>query len=250
MTYSGIIGDQPKQAAEAGLLNSGHDIEAANRLVEIMAAWESLLQRETATVADQLHNDLGQVLTALRLDISLFKLQYQTDEVLLSKANAMLGLTDRCMRTLCRLIDTLRPVDLTDGFASALERLCLDYSRTHGLSCKAAIFADCACLDEIHAGILLRILLEALHEIVRHAAAQSVCISVNQTPAAGLRIKICDDGDDFAVGEATKCNSFSLSLIRQSAAALGWQFEISSKTNAACMITLNIPPESLSKHRQ
>ena len=251
MSYSGIIGDQPKQAAEAGLLTSRLDIEGGvDRLAAIMAVWEALLQRETATVADQLHNDLGQVLTALRLDISLFKLQYQTDEVLLNKANAMLALTDRCMRTVCRLIDALRPVDLADGFAVALERLCLDFSRMHGLPCKAAIAADCACLDEIHAGILLRILLEALHDIARRAVPQSVCVSVNQTATAGLLIKICDDGDGFTVDEATKCNGFSLNLIRQSASALGWQFEIGSETNAGCMITLIIPPESLSKRRQ
>ena len=212
------------------------------RQLTTLTLCEELLERENAKIARELHNDLGQVLTALRLDISLFLLQHKAEAALAERANAMLVLTDRCMQTLCSLIDDLRRVPAFEhGLAAAIDALCRDSSQRHQFSYTLTDSADCSWLDDLQMIAIVRILQEALSNIVRHAAAGIVDVILTNTADAGLQIEICDNGCGFDLAEAQQGRHLGLMLMRENAFALGGQIDIVSENMIGTTVKLEIP---------
>lgn len=218
-------------------------------LLSMTAIWDAVLERETKAIAHELHGDLGQLLTALRMDISLFLLQHQADAVLTGKANGMLALTDRCMQSISRLINTLSISHFEHGLASALECLCRDFSRRYSVPCALTIPSECNGLDDTHNTVLFRILHEALSNIARHAGSCTANIVFRQATDAGLHIEIRDTGRGFDPSTLTDDKGLGLPLMRASTVALGGQIEIISEKNSGTKLTLHIPAESPNRQK-
>ncbi len=216
-------------------------------LLTMATLLDAVLQRETKALAHELHDDLGQVLTALRMDIALLMLQHQADTVLVGKANGMLALMDRCMQTVCSLINVLRPVDFEHGFVAALEELCRNLKQQHNLSCGLNLSFNCNRLDDGQAQVLFRILREALTNIVQHAMPCAAIINLSLASDKSLEVEISDNGCGFDVSATTSGERLGLVLMRESAVALGagTGIGISSEIGVGTKVVLHIPAESL-----
>lgn len=210
-------------------------------LLAYATIWDSVLERESKAIAGELHDDLGQVLTALRLDISLLMLQHKTDSVLIGKANGMMMLTDRCMRAVSVLINLLRPVNLDQGLVPALEELCRNLKQQHNLCCTCTISCNCDSLDEAHTRVLFRILHEALINVAKHAGPCSASVRLNPSANGGIKVEISDDGCGFDSSEIADRKYVGLILMRESAFALGGQIEITSEKGIGTKVVLLIP---------
>ena len=217
------------------------EVRLQRHLLATMAIWEMLSERTSKAVAREMHDDLGQVLTALRMDISLFILQHQADDALLAQANGMLALTDRCMQSVSGLINFLRLPNFDQGLVFALERLCHDFRQRYKLPCVLTISSDCNVLDRERSIVLFRILNEALANIAMHAAPNTVSIALHMATETGLHLEINDDGCGFDLSKACSGNCLGLKLMYESAFALGGQIEIISEKNIGTTVKVQIP---------
>lgn len=216
-----------------------------NQLTNLVLC-EELLERENGRIAQALHNDLGQLLMTLKLDISLFLLQHKTDEALAERVNAMLALTQRSQQSLCGLIAELRSVPrFEQGLAAVIEALCREAGQRHAFNYTLTIGADCSRLDDLQMIAIVRILREALGNIGRHAAASEVEVSITDTADAGLQMQIRDNGNGFDVVEAGQGRHLGLMIMRENAFALGGELEIVSASNKGCTVRLIFPPEPI-----
>ncbi|QPK64254.1 hypothetical protein IVG45_04595 [Methylomonas sp. LL1] len=215
------------------------------RLLAINKQWNAILERESNAVARELHDDLGQLLTALSMQISLFKLRHQDDKDMTETANGMLMLTERCMQSICHLIDNLRTGDAEPNVATVLNRLCHIFERRHKLPCALTISGECKAFDRTFATVFFRIIHESLDNVIRHAGPCKVSITCNYASDTGLEVVVSDSGRGFDPHDTAPHQKRSgLSLMDECAFALGGQIEIASSKNIGTALRLRIPPES------
>lgn len=244
MKAAASIANKLKQASEQRQTALAECAPSTRHMLPNIELWQALLERENNHIANELHNDLGQMLTALKLDISLFRLQHEQDGILVEKANKMLDLTDVCMQKVSTLINTLRISDHQQDMASALECLCLNFGKRHNIACALIIQCDSCLLHNRHTAAIVRILQEALSNIARHAASHSASININGSTENGLQIEIHDDGCGFDTSSIAGEKHLGFLLMRECALALGAHLRIESKISQGTTIILNIPPES------
>lgn len=206
----------------------------------VSANWNAALARHSQTVARELHDDLAQVLTALRMNISLFKLRHCDNAQLVDDADAMLQLTDRCMHSLCNLIDDLQVVVPEQSVALAIQRLCTHFEKHYKLDCELSMSGDFQDLKP-YLLLLLRILYEALKNIAIHAGSCKAFIKCHRTQSSGLHLEIRDSGGGFDPDQAKDTQGLGLLLVRDCARALGGVLEIVSPKGGGTSIILRIP---------
>ncbi|MGD0958181.1 MAG: hypothetical protein ABSB19_00090 [Methylomonas sp.] len=189
--------------------------------------WHKLLMRETKALAEVLHDDLAQVLLALRLDISLFALQQKSDPLLAERAAAMLAKADLATRTLSGLINTLQPPDFTLGLAAALESLCRGFQQRFNRPCELAAANDCSQLQPLQTELIYRLAYEALQLAARNdpTASGVVGIKVEACATGGPRLEIRGAGLGFSADGLTADENLGLQLMREYAAVLGGRIE-------------------------
>lgn len=231
--------DELKAMMKHGL-NADDHADFRLRSPNIPANWNAALARCSRTIACDLHDDLAQVLTALRMNISLFKLRHGDNEQLVGDANAMLQLTDCCMHSLCNLIDDLQAVVPDQGLALAIERLCAHFEKRYKLDYELSTSGDFQYFKP-YVLLLLRILYEALNNIVMHAGSCKAFIQCHRTQASGLRLEIHDSGGGFDPDQTKDTQGLGLLLVRDCCYALDGVLEIVSKKGAGTSIILRVP---------
>lgn len=220
--------------------NADDDTPTRSPSMSVPANWNAALARHSQTIARELHDDLAQVLTALRMNISLFKLRHRDNGQLVDDANAMLQLTDRCMCSLCNLIDDLQVVAPEQSVALAIERLCAHFEKRHKLDYELSMSGDCQDLKP-YLLLLLRILYEALENIVMHAGSCKAFIQCHCAQSSGLYLEIRDSGGGFDPDQVKDSQGLGLLLVRDCARALGSALEIVSQKGGGTSIILHFP---------
>lgn len=213
--------------------------ESRRQLRELAARQESAREDERKHIARELHDDLGQYLTALRLKTSALELEFGAkNPVLGEKLKRMLGLVDDTKLVVRNLSQMLRPAALDMGIASALEWLADEFERHSGIPCELQI-PERLSLDENSATVVFRTVQEALTNIVKHAGAGEVFVSLQQQDGAYV-LEVRDDGVGFDPA-LRKDASFGLVGMRERALMLGGELAISSAPGQGTCITLHIP---------
>ncbi len=196
---------------------------------------------ERRLIARELHDGLGQSLSALKLDILALERSIGTDT---AKCAVRLG----HMKTLIadtldeshRIVAAKRPLILEERpLAEAIEWLADEFSERTGISCEATVDPTVDECAEAVATTVFRSVQECLTNITRHAAAKKVLITVRHTGRA-LGLCIVDDGLGLAADseERGRCGLLGL---RQRAKALGGQLDIESRPNQGTTIKMILP---------
>jgi signal transduction histidine kinase len=231
-----------RKNAEAATFNLDRDLsESRQRLRELAAQNEARREGERKHIAREVHDELGQVLTALRIDISLLSLRFGTlDPALVEKVQDMKGLVDRAILGVRNVAVNLRPTALDMGLTSAVEWLCHEFTRqTTIVSLLHAPEEDIE-LDETRAVVVFRIVQESLTNITRYAGASQVDVTLGQV-GNELRVEVRDNGVGFDLDAATQKKSFGLLGMRERALALGGQVDIASAPGQGTVIAVTIP---------
>lgn len=197
-------------------------------------------EEERSRLAREIHDDVGQYLTAIRLDTA-------TIPKINDRATASAYL-ERIARhaeyiqiAIRRIIKQLRPVALdAHGLIEALQHLIQDWGRQNPqIDCRTSLDQACNRLPEAISIVLYRIVQEALTNISKHACAQRVDISL-VGKSHGLMLRIKDDGIGFQTSAATP-NSFGLTGMRERIESLHGNFVLASRPGAGVTITATIP---------
>lgn len=224
-----------RQRAEQALMASGQ------RLRELTVRTEAARENERKHIAREVHDELGQVLTALRMDLSFLGMQSSADHPgLKEKTETMKALVDRAILGVRNVASSLRPAALDMGLASAIEWICGEFASRTGMACEFHVDQDVVEMDEARAVVLFRIVQESLTNIARYAQASRVDISMHQQDEC-LKLEVSDDGLGFDLSEARRKKSFGLLGMQERAIALGGLVEVNSAPGQGTRISVSIP---------
>lgn len=208
---------------------------------------------ERTSVARQIHDEMGQVLTALRLDVAWLEARIPREQTsLLDKCALMARLIEATIGQIRMLATQLRPAVLDDlGLAAAIEWETQEFARRSGIPCIAHLRAELADVDPDRAIDMFRILQEALTNVARHAQAKHVEVRVGITRKGKERelvLHVEDDGRGIRPEETADARSLGLLGMRERALLWNGGVEVKPRTEGGTRVTvrLPLPPSGLS----
>lgn len=243
----------------ASVLAIGRDVtrlkEAKRRLRDIQEQLRELeVRRESARederkrMARDIHDVLGQLLTALRLDIDMLGMEFGAEQpALLERTAKTMQLADETIAFVRNLASALRPPVLDMGIVSALEWQAKEFAGRSGVACEVAVQEGEIDLDEAQSINVFRLVQESLTNVARHARAGHVGIDLAKTPG-GYRLLVRDDGVGFTPALASN-TSLGLAGMRERAVVLGGELVVDSAPGRGTEIEVWFPPRHLGAAR-
>jgi PAS domain S-box-containing protein len=216
---------------------------AASRqqLRELVAFNATAIEAERKHIAREVHDELGQVLTALRMDMSLLHMQFGAlDPALPTKVNNLKVLVDRAIQGVRNVATSLRPMALDMGLAAAIETLSAEFTARTEITCTFSSQHDLMDMDEPRAVEVYRIVQESLTNVSRYAQASQVQITLGFSGNA-LCVEMCDNGVGFLAAEVQQVKTFGLLGMRERATALGGRLDINSVPAQGTVVRLTVP---------
>ncbi|HEX5783742.1 MAG TPA: response regulator [Burkholderiaceae bacterium] len=212
------------------------------QLQELNSLRESDREDERKRIAHELHDELGQCLTALRIGISTLRYREERDSAWLDgRLVALTAQVDDTIRVVRSVTVALRPPVLGMGIGPALEWLVAQFQKTTDLSCEVHIPSDFCGLTEAASVALYRIVQEALTNVARHSQARTVRI-FGQHNGGGCQLNIVDDGSGI---HAWALDGPSLGLLgmRERAQQLGGTVVVDAAPGRGTRVSVWIPSQ-------
>jgi signal transduction histidine kinase len=195
-------------------------------------------QQERLRIGRDIHDDLGQHLLTLKIDLSMLQTSTHDAAPLLARQLAMMARNiDLSIAALRCVIHDLRPPALDAGLQAACDGLLADFKRTTGIACTCDYRLDAAA-GSAHGPLLYHALQEALANIARHARATHVQLCLQQVGDT-LACRISDDGVGLS-GTPPRLGC-GLSGMHERAAAAGGSLHIESHSGAGTTLRLCLP---------
>ncbi|MPW22616.1 PAS sensor protein [Paraburkholderia piptadeniae] len=214
--------------------------ESYEMLRELTSRRETAREEERKRIAREMHDELGQHLTALRLRLSALRMKLCIDcPELVDQTQALVSLVDQTMQVVRGVITSLRPAALDTGIVAALEWLAAEFNHNRRVTCRLLVHDENIAMDEDRAIVLFRLVQEALTNVSRHAEATRVVITLERTANAYL-LQVSDDGQGFDVLAARK-KSFGLVGMEERVLMLGGHIEIVSSPGTGTVIKASLP---------
>jgi PAS domain S-box-containing protein len=234
-----------EQGFPTGLCGIATDItelkKAQDQLRRLSGSIMANQEKERRAIARELHDELGQVLTALRMDAVWLSERLQpADPKAGDRALAMCRLIDNTIDEVRSLATRLRPGVLDDlGLIDALEWYITDFEKRTGIAC---IFKhrNVPEVDGIAATAAYRIAQEALTNVTRHAAATQVKVSLQNADGL-LTLAVVDNGRGFHFNEISAPECLGLAGMRERAGLLGGSLEIKSRPGKGTKVFFRLP---------
>jgi signal transduction histidine kinase len=217
-------------------------LESREKLREFGAYMEATREDERKRIALEIHDELGQLLTALKMDVSLLKMRLTAPD-LLAKVAEMRELVDKTIWMVRNVANHLRPAALNFGLASALEWLAEDFARRNNIPCQFRM-NDCEpVLAEAHATAVFRIVQESLTNAARHARATRVHVTLTRSER-GFELHVSDNGYGFDPVAATNGYSYGLLSMSERARLIGASLRIDSAPGTGTVVSVSVPLNS------
>jgi signal transduction histidine kinase len=214
--------------------------QSQTQLRELAAFQENVREQERSRIARELHDELGQSLTALRMDLGWLKNKcVGIDGAVAERLTASLGLVERTVEAVRRISEDLRPRMLDDlGLAAAVEHHVDRFSARTGIACSLAMNREEFDIGGAQATALYRIVQEALTNIARHARATRVIIRIEQLDE-GMHLMVEDDGCGFT--ETAAGDKFGLVGMRERVQMLAGRLQVDSAAGHGTAIDVWLP---------
>ncbi len=208
-------------------------------------------ERESKRIAREIHDELGQQLTAFKMDLSWLSSRIDSEEdsaeTFLKKIESMSSLVDKTIQTVQKISAELRPGLLDDlGLIPAIEWLAQEFESQTQIPCRMRFFCELENLDPDCSTAIFRISQEALTNVARHAKATRVSISLKEVDSA-LVLKIEDNGVGIEPEEVFAPSSLGLMGMRERIRPFGGELTISSKPKKGTTLTVTLPVEKVVK---
>jgi signal transduction histidine kinase len=247
--YTVIRDDHGRIAGHFGVQRDVTEGYAASQRVSAsrqeLRALTARLQRareeERTAIAREIHDELGQALTGIKLDISWMKRRLPRDAELLAQCQSMIERIDGTLDTVRRIATELRPSVLDQlGLEAALEWQSQEFSTRTGILVDLDIAMGGATIPEHMASSSFRILQESLTNVARHARASRVAIRLAVVEGE-LTLEITDDGIGIAPQRMDGTASLGLVGMRERALAAGGELCISGRPTLGTTVLLKVP---------
>jgi signal transduction histidine kinase len=216
--------------------------EKGQQLQRLTGSLLEAREAERTRIAREIHDTLGQTLTALKMDVSWIGRQLpDARPALVAKLAAMVTLIDETVVTVRRIATELRPGILDDlGLAAALEWQAQEFEHRTGIHCVFRARVDDSALDPVVSTSAFRIFQESLTNVARHSAASRVAVTLEHIDS-DLVLEVRDDGVGIAPADASNLRSIGLLGMRERAQLVGGALSISGAAGAGTTVRVRIP---------
>jgi len=218
--------------------------EQTKKLRELSDHLLSVREEERNRLALELHDELGQLLTAMKIDIKRMRNRQMDATEMEITLSEMATLVDDTITSVKRIAANLRPAMLNElGLRPALEWLCEDFSKRYDyIQCKFVCTIANFNIDGERATAIYRVVQECLTNVVKHSNATKVHVAVGIIGQNKLFISVQDNG--IGMQEASEHNGFGMLGMRERVRVLGGQFEVSSIPDEGVTIDVIMPMHS------
>ena len=238
--FTVILRDITERQKAAAALDKSHQ-----ELRELYTAMHEVREAERTRIARELHDELAQWLTALKMDVSWIAARLPRDlNPLVDRAAKIKGVVDTTVAAVRRIAADLRPVMLDDlGVVPAVESLLHGFSQRTGIVIGFNVDCDGMEFREPLATAVYRMVQEALTNVARHAQASEV-EAVIRLDGDRLVVRVRDNGRGIDAALPRKAKSYGLLGIRERAQTLGGTASIFSPAEGGTVVEIVIPVAS------
>ena len=228
-----------RKRAEEEIKHSHEQLRNLYRRLELVR------EEERTRMAREIHDELAQALTALKLEISLLdKKLGKNDSTLRSYTQMMLEVLDTTIQAGKKLVMDLRPPLLDDfGLPEAIEWQAIEFEKRTGIQCDINFGKNYLVLDKDRSTTLFRIFQETLTNVTRHAKADKINISLKDCNG-GVTLQVRDNGIGISKAQITNLRSLGLLGIRERALVWGGKVDIIGVPDQGTTVTINLKHET------
>lgn len=207
---------------------------------------QTLLETERKRIALEIHDELGQTLTGLKMEIHSVNRQikesgYSDANALGDRMKDLLELTDEAVQTVRRIATELRPPILDDlGLGAAIEWQTQEFARRTGISCVVSTNVEAVELNPELTTMVFRIFQETLTNIIRHAEAKTITVNLKKLDHK-LVLRVEDDGKGIQTEQTNGNGSLGVLGMRERARLVGGELEIFNGEENGTVILLTAP---------
>ena len=215
--------------------------KAQGQLRRLSAGIMASQEKERSAIARELHDELGQVLTALRMDsVWMQERLKETDPRASERALTMCQLIDKNIEDVRGMAFRLRPGVLDDlGLVDALDWYTTDFERRTETTCVFE-YSEIPALSETVATAAYRITQEAMTNVARHAMASSIEVILN-APNGMLTLAVVDDGRGFNPNDLSDSEGLGVAGMRERASLVGGTLEVESQADKGTRVLFTVP---------
>lgn len=247
--YEGTAQDiTERKAAEEKLKASSEQLRA------LSARLQSAREEEGTRIAREIHDELGATLTSLRWDLEIFDkvISESKDgsqlQTLRERIEAMLRLTETTISSVRRISSELRPSVLDDlGLVEAIEWQAGQFQARTGITCRCDCSLENLDLSRERSTAVFRIFQEALTNILRHAQATSVDITM-KAEAGEFVFAISDNGRGITEDEKSGSQSLGLLGMQERAQLIGAKLDVNSDAGKGTVVTVRVAISGSASH--
>jgi len=217
--------------------------EQQELLRELSAHHDSVREGERAHIAREIHDELGQALTALKMDLSLLTLKFgEATPQIREQVQELKGRVDAIIQVVRDVATALRPAALDLGILPGVEWLVEEFQKRSGIRCTVSVVDSDIAVGEDRSIVLFRIIQESLTNVSRHANARKVQILLDHD-AERIRLDVEDDGVGFDVDSARRKKTFGLLGIQERVIMLRGELRITSAPGHGTRVSVSMPLE-------
>ncbi|GJL77520.1 MAG: hypothetical protein NPINA01_05090 [Nitrospinaceae bacterium] len=228
-----------RKRAEEDIKRSHEQLRNLYRRLEVIR------EEERTRIAREIHDELAQVLSAMKLEVSLLDKKLQKENTYLqSYTRMMLELIDGTIQTGKKMVMDLRPPLLDDlGLFDAIEWEARDYATRMGIDCEVELSEHGFTLDKERSTTLFRIFQEALTNVMRHAKADKVHILLQEENGL-ITLRIKDNGIGISQSQISNLRSLGLLGMRERALVWGGKVDIIGIPNEGTTVSIYLDREA------
>jgi PAS domain S-box-containing protein len=226
--------------------------ESECQLRRLAARAESAREKERANVSRELHDELGQSLTAVKLEMArtvpdLLRQGIRPDSI--DRLQSMIGGIDAAHEMVRRVATALRPPALDHlGLSAAIELEGAALARRTGIRCRITGNRRVSKLDPAQTTAVFRIVQEALTNVVRHASASAITISISGT-SRSTAVDVRDNGRGMSAEQIADPTAVGLLGMRERAELIGASLSITSKPGKGTTVSVVASARAANKSR-
>jgi signal transduction histidine kinase len=224
---------------------------ARRRLRNLAGYLEDAREKERTYIAREIHDEFGQALTALKMDLAWLAKRLPADQDgLLAKVGSMSELVDTSIHMVRRIATDLRPGVLDHlGLVASIEWQAQEFAKRAGFECQLHLTDKELMLDEDLLTAVFRIFQETLTNVVRHAEATKVRVELRED-ADELLLIVQDNGKGMTESQITRSKSLGLIGMQERARSWGGRVIFLATPGQGTTVTVRVPMVNASEETQ
>jgi PAS domain S-box-containing protein len=232
--YDGIVEDITKRKRDEEELKASND-----KLRALAARLQSAREEERARAARDIHDELGQALTAIKLDLSSLFHDLGADKK--AKSKRILKLVDGAIQSVRRISTELRPAVLdVMGLVAAMEWAAEEFAARTRIKCRLDLPPDEMVINQESATALFRILQETLTNVARHSNATEVKVRLVKEDG-NLTLEVQDNGKGVREEQLSAASSLGIIGMRERALLVGGELTMTGAPREGTTVRVRIP---------